>query len=298
MKFFTAFLTTILLASISVWGQNSVNINGNLSSCNLDTLLFFELDGVSLRPVAKIPLTKTESAIGFVLEINDLPKGFYLLGGGSQNNTRLMILGDEPEINITGQCKTFNKAPLPNSADNKLYEAAIKQSNEMSRKFNGMINQYRLARRDPVALKSVEERMAKLDQEKVDLLNSLKEKDDFIAKAIALRTYVSYQNNKETNQTEAEYFGKNFFQFVDFSDKAYNTMPLVHDNFRSYAQTLTRVGLLSKRQIGFADGWLDSIPDNSRAEKLALLGLIAGFRGQNEDAFVRYAGSLPHSISQ
>ena len=66
--------------------------------------------------------------------VKDIPEGFYLIGGGMPQNTRLLILGNEPQISIAGECKAFNKAKITNSGENRLYEDAVKKSDELARK--------------------------------------------------------------------------------------------------------------------------------------------------------------------
>ncbi|MCB0839237.1 MAG: TlpA family protein disulfide reductase [Bacteroidetes bacterium] len=200
-----------------------------------------------------------------------------------------MILGNEPQVSISGECKTFNKAKVNNSNENRLYEDAIRRSDDIARHFNSLIGQYRNVSRTPDLKESLDKRMADLDQQKIGLLDTLKEQSPLVAKAIALRTYLSYQHNKENDQSEADYFGTTFFQFVDFSDPVYERMPLVHDAFRSFALTIAQVGIPSKAQIEYTDHWLEQLPSQGRGKKLALIGLTNGFQGRNETAFVKYA---------
>ena len=156
-------------------------------------------------------------------------------------------------------------------------------------KFNSLIGQYRSVRKNQELKESLDKRMAELDRQKMTLLDTLKKQSQFVAKAIALRTYLSYQMNKKEGQSEADYFGTTFFQFVDFSDPVYERMPLLHDGFRTFALTIAQVGIPVQQQLEYTDHWLNQLPEKGRGKKLALIGLTTGFQGRNETAFVKYA---------
>ncbi|MDX2249870.1 MAG: TlpA disulfide reductase family protein [Bacteroidia bacterium] len=265
-----------------------VTLKGNLTNCDRDTLYFFEMDGISLRAVAAIPLAKQENTHVFEFSISQPPKGFYLFGGGSQQNTRWMILGDEPEILLRGECPSLSQAKIGNSPDNITYELALHSSGLLSQEFNTLISRYRQAMQLKQNLEGIESEMARLDKKRKNLLDSLSGIDAFVGKVVALRTYLSYQNNKEGYRDEADYFGRAYFQFADLSDPDYNRIPALHEGFISYASTLGAIGLSHENQLSYADMHLSAMGEGSRARKTALLGLVAGFRGKNEDALIHY----------
>ncbi|MEZ4773449.1 MAG: TlpA disulfide reductase family protein [Bacteroidia bacterium] len=272
----------------TVFLSAQVTIKGNLTNCDRDTLYFFEMDGISLRAVAAIPLAKQENIYAFQFALSEPPKGFYLFGGGAQQNTRWMILGDEPEIWMRGECPNLSQSLLGNSPDNATYEYAFRASGQLSQDFNRLIGRYRQAMQAKMELTNIEEDMASLDKKRKSLLDSITGVDPFVGKSIALRTYQSYQNNKEGYLDEADYFGRAFFQFCDLSDPDYNRIPGLHDAFQAYASTLGAIGLSHDKQVAYADSHLAAMENGSRARKTAIIGLVAGFRGKNEDALIYY----------
>ncbi|RMG31990.1 MAG: TlpA family protein disulfide reductase [Bacteroidetes bacterium] len=158
--------------------------------------------------------------------------------------------------------------------------------------FSQLVNQYRLAQRQGSDTGEILTAMARLDAAKVALLDSLKTANPFIAKTLALRTYLGYQSQPELAKiysSEAEYFAKAYFRFVDFSDPAYNHIPDIHQAFRTYTYTLTRLGLSSQSQLQYIQDILAQIPAGSKAHKMALLGATAGLKGNNDDAYVQLA---------
>ena len=278
--------------------QNNVQIRGSLGECATDTLLFFELDGVSLRPTAKIPLTETtEGNKAFQIEIANVAEGFYFIGQGKQNNTRMILLGDEPKIALQGSCPALNKARILQSSLNEALTSANKQSDQLAREFQQQIRLYQQARRNRGNLAEVEQNMSKIDARKLSLYDSLQLHQPFLSKVIALRTYLSFQNHGEGTKNESVYFAENYFRFVDLSDPAYNTMPQFHESVKVYAATLTNLNLNGKVQKAYFDKILAQIPNENRAYKAALLGGVSGFQGKNDYAFVGLAEQYVEEFS-
>lgn len=278
-----------LFLSSQAFGQ--INVQGKLSSCDRDTLAFFEMDGLSLRAVAKIPLTKQEEGFAFSFAINEIPKGFYLFGGGQQKNTRWMILGDEPVVTLVGECNTLSQAQIVNSPDNQLYDYAMNRANTLAQEFSREIGKYRSAlhSQSQVAIDKVEAEMKRTDAAKVALLDSVTGIDPFVGKALALKTYLSFQHHGEGYAEESEYLAKAYFQMADLSDGDYDRIPNIRDAFQAYATAVSSIGLSHEEQITYTNLHIDAIPEKSRARKTALLGLVAGFSKKNEDALIHYA---------
>ncbi|RMG70200.1 MAG: TlpA family protein disulfide reductase [Bacteroidetes bacterium] len=209
----------------------------------------------------------------------------------------MLILGSEPQVSLRGACPTLAQAQVLGSPVNAAYEAALKATGEWMNEHQRLIGLYRREiqmKKDPAPIAA---QMAALDATKLSLLDSLKARFPFVAKAIALRTYLSYQNHGSSELSEPDYFAQSYFRFADFSDPAYQRMPLVQDAFKQYASNLAQLGHSHEALLDYVQAWLDPMDLPSRAHKTALLGLIEGFRGQNEDAFAAmvrtYLASYP-----
>ncbi|GAB4428553.1 MAG: hypothetical protein OHK0039_47080 [Bacteroidia bacterium] len=288
----------LLLSSLAAHGQTQrVRITGQLTDCAQDTLYFFDLDGTSLRALAAIPLTRQEGQSVFDVSIDGVPKGFFLVGGGTQANTRLLIMGSEPQLSLRGTCPALGQAEVLGSPENTAYEAALQASGQYVKDHRNLINQYRVVQRNPQTLLTWQEQMQHLDAAKLALYDSLRRYYPFVAKAIALRTYLSFQGSSGGATDEAVFFAKNYFRYADFSDPDYHRIPLVQEAFQNYASNLAQVGLAHEAQVGYAIGHIDRMEAPSRAHKTALLGLIAGFEGQNEDAYALFAESYLDSYA-
>lgn len=283
----------LLLASLfigiscSVFAQNKVRISGTLDDCATDSLFFFELDGIGLRPTAVIPLSQQASDTKvFQIEIGNIAEGFYFLGQGKRENTRMILLGTEPAIHLQGSCPSLSKATILKSPKNTAVDEANKQANRYASEFQKQIRLYQQAQRSRGNLVEIERQMGVIDSKKLSLYDSLKLRHPFVSKLIALRTYLSYQNHGQGFKNESQYFARNYFRFVSLDDPAYNGIPQFHEAFKTYSNTLTRLNIGGKKQLDYFQTYLKQIPAGSRAYKAALLGGVAGFERRNDYAFV------------
>lgn len=285
--------TLLLLALIDLGAYaQSVEITGVLIDCKIDSVRLFELDGSQLRPLAAAPLELADGTYKFQLNLDQIPEGFYMLGGGNPQDTKTLIVGKESGLKLTGPCNTLNRAKVWDSPINKDYSTIMKRADGLQQAFSRQVNAYRSALRQGSDLAPVEAEMRKIDAQKLQLLDSLKAAQPFLAKALALRTYLSFQSENNDDgkyKNESEFFAKTYFRFVDFKDPAYNHMPEMHNAFRTYANSLTRVGLSNQAQQAFLNNILKQIPSNTSAHKLALIGSISGLKSGNNDAYVALA---------
>ncbi|MEM7375470.1 MAG: redoxin domain-containing protein [Bacteroidota bacterium] len=289
MKLLGIGISLLFWAGVPMFSQNNVRISGTLTDCPVDTLLFFELDGVGLRPTAKIPLTSNASSKVFQIEVGNLQEGFYFLGQGAQANTRMVLLSTEPAIHIQGSCPTLAKATILQSPLNKAVDEATRQANQYANQFQQQIRLYQQARRNRGNMAAIEKQMGQIDAQKLSLYDSLKIHHPYVGKLIGLRTYLSYQNHGQGYKNESIYFAKNYFRFTELGDPAYNSMPQFHEAIKTYSSTLVRVNLDGKEQLSYFQEILDKVPAGSRAHKAAILGGVAGFQGKNDYAFVGLA---------
>ncbi|MEL6842417.1 MAG: TlpA disulfide reductase family protein, partial [Bacteroidota bacterium] len=268
----------------------SIEIEGNLSQCQLDSMRLFVPEGTTLKPILSAPLTQNaQQQIQFRIQLESVPEGFYYLGGGNQNNTRLMLLGADPKLSVSGQCQNFRNARLEGSSRTEHYNRLKIQQQQQNQAFSKLLNRYRQNKDNPSQLSKVKAEMATLDAQKKQILDSLALYDPFLHKVFALQTYISYQNHGEGFASEGDYFARQFFQFADLADPAYDRIPHVYESFKSYASTLSRVGLMPDQQLQYCESVLEEIAPNTLTHRMAILGLSQGFLRANTAAFLRFA---------
>ena len=293
MKFFTiASVLFLALSWTSFQPTKTVTLTGELSNCSATTLTLYKHDGIQLISVQKIPVTVDEGGNKGVINARvNVENGFYFLGA-SDKNYKMLLLGNEKEVKIKGNCGQYKQMTF-DSPDNKAYDNAFIQINLLQKEYQGALNQYRAAANNPTLQKQLDTKLSEIDGKKLALLEQHKNSNPMLRKVIALQTYLSYQNNKTGNQTEADYFSNNYMKQVDLKDADYNNIPHTMDVFRQYAFTLTSIGLTNDQQKAIADAQLNKIPTGHKtARKSALSGIMLGFMDKNNTAFVHFANKF------
>ncbi len=267
-------------------------ISGTVTSCDADSIRIFKADGITLTPVAAFKVTYENGQGSFSGDFQVKEKGFYYIGPKGQGS-KLLILGEDESLTLYGNCSNFQLATVGNSKINSDYATVSRQIDGFTQQFNGLIQQYRKAMKSGQGLENVAQQMVKLDERKLALLDSVQTASPFIAKVVGLRTYLSYQYYQQSGEPqiysgEPEYFAKNFFTHTDLASPIFNQLPLLHEHFKGYATTLTRIGLSAQVQRDYVIAALDGIPDGSSAEKMAVLGATAGFQGQGVENYIHF----------
>ena len=271
--------------------DSAYQLRGTLTSCNLDSVRLFRLDGGILFPIATAPLQSEGGTFSFEFSDLDIPMGFYLLGGGESNNTRMLLLDQEESITLTGECKSLNTASIWNSPINSSYNKIIQRAIALQGQSNQQVNAYRVALQRQEGLDEAEAGIKAIDTQKLALLDSVQEAQPFLAKILALQTFTSFQHSTKGYESEITYFAKEFFQYADLSDPAYNLIPQLHDEFRRYAATLGRLGLISDTLKTYISSQLDRIPVNSAAHKAAFSGTVMGLKEVDIDVFSHFGNA-------
>ena len=279
--------------------QSDVLIEGVFTNCNWDSITLFVPDGTYLRPVQKLALRENDQQQKqFAAQLQNVEEGFFYVGGGQQNNTRLLVIGNDPQVQIFGQCQNLRNAPVRGSSRTDHYYQLKQLYQQHLQLFSTQLRNYRKHQQNPTMLEKVNAEIAALDAKKLALLDSLRQADPFLYKVFAIQTYISYQHNGQDFATEAEYFAKRFFNQADLSDPAYNKIPHVFETFKTYASTLARVGLMADQQIAYSDQQLAKIPQGTVAHRMATLGLAQGFLKANNTAFLHFGEQFMQSYAQ
>ncbi len=291
-------LVLILLSTtIFLFSSAFVNFSGekgevlltcNVNACNkVDSLYLFEFNGVNFKKAMAAP-TSDWQTYQFKMPATS-PRFYYL--GMDMNNAKPIILGTEEKVTLNGTCAQFQIAQLPDSDLNTKYEEVKMLINQHKNELSQQLRQLQAAnaQQNVEAANAAVRAMADLDQKRLGELDALKKTNPYLAKILALNTYLSYQNNGTGDMSEIEYFGQKYFQLVDWKDADYNHMPWVYESVKGYAQTLASVGLPDSNQKNFIDQLLNQIPANSRTYMLALGGVISGLESKKSPLIGNYA---------
>lgn len=278
MKSLIILLVTSALLSYSFilpTEKADVTLTCKVNSCEkINQLHLYEFNGVVFKKVTSAP-TEDFATYEFKMPATD-PRFYYV--GLDGNNVKPIILGTEKSVELGGDCKNFKNAYLANSQLNKEYQGLKALMERDKRQFGRYMqnmqsaersNNVQLANNAILGLK-------KLDDKRLNLIDSLKKVNPYLAKVAKLNTYLSYQNHGTGDQNEIEYFATKYFGLADWNDPDYNYMPWVFEGVSSWVQTIASVGLPAEAQQHYVDQLLQQIPEGSRTYKLALGGVISG----------------------
>ncbi len=262
---------------------DEITVTCTVNACG-GTLQLFEFDGAAFRPllVAKV---KSDSLYTFNVPKSE-PSFYYI--GNEPTKVKPIILGSEEEVVIKGQCGKSFELTIEESVINKEY---IKLKAHMSRLRNlhgKYAREFRSAKTNEDR-KAVAAKMRDLDDQKLDLLESLKEENPYFASIVAVNTYLSFQNNTKEYPNEIHYFAGEFFRFADLSDEHYNRSSWLFEALKGYAYTLTAAAMDKDRHMRHLEAVIDQIPEGSKARKLAMSGAIVILNQKNHPNFIPLA---------
>ncbi len=266
--------------------KNTRIVDCIITGCNAsEAVALYEYDGVGFK---KIKNSTTIGQDSFRIEIAKTasPK-FYYVGQESQQKMPV-ILGTEEGVTLNSNCKSMRNAKIANSPLNKGYNEVLKHLGVFNGEGRKLGQEFQRNQRDPSKLPATVAKMKALDQRKIKLLDSLKITQPFIAKVLALNTYLSFQNNTGVYKSEIDYFGEKYFQLADLKDADYANIPYLFESAKSYATTLSQQPIPKEILYGFLDGTLNQLDNNSRAYKYALGGMAIGLQSKNHPGFVLY----------
>lgn len=214
------------------------------------------------------------------------PRLLYV--GLPPNKVATVVVGPDPLLEVTGNCRYLQKATVEKSPTNAAYVEMKDKIQSFKRNNNVLMTKMVRAQTEEEKQAAIAE-LKVLDAERLELLDSLKQSKPFLGKIMALNTYLSYPNNQANYNNEVEYFGNEFFKFADLKDPAYAQLPTVFDAFNEYTRTLASVKLPKNITQQFLDASLALLGDNQGGKELALAGVVSGLERSKSSLFIPYA---------
>lgn len=279
---FSAFFAFILLANFLL-AQNTVTVRLEGQNCPTKMALH-TFDGTSFKPAVE-----AEADNGAY--VFNVPKGghhFYYVGANT-NSLKPILLGQEEEVILELGCAQ-NSLSFKNSVINRQYEELKKDFGVLAQENQQSVALFRRGLRDEKLKQEAIAMMAKTDEKRIAILDSLNTANPFLAKIASLNTYLSYYNYGTAQYSnEIDYFVNKYFQFVDWKDEAYHELPWVYEGFKSYATTLSKVYTQGEDFQKAVDPVFEGIAAESGAEMLALGGVLTVLRQAKHPSFAYYA---------
>lgn len=281
-KKISAILSFFLLSFVCAPAQ-SVTIKCMISECESAVSLyefngFYFEESIAGKRIA-------DNLFEITLPKEDIPRVYFI--GSSNKDVLPIIVGTENMVTVSGKCGKMRVAQIDNSLLNSNFESIKKEISRLRSETIKLTRQLRTIQ-DEEGKKAVFEQLDQLDQEKLNFLDSLEQKNPFFAKTVAINTYLSYPNNMGSYNNEIMYFADKYFAQANFKDEVYNYLPWLTDAVKAYTQTLARVGLDEGGQKIFLDRLLRRFPEGSKARQLALAGIVQTYQTEKGGNFIHF----------
>ncbi len=255
-------------------------LTANLTECEQAPVVY-TFNGIAFEPVGPMKPGKKEE---YEWEFStDQPDFFYL----KAEDRRMLpiILGGEAVVNIEGTCPRISSADI-HSELNEDYKTLKAELDKHRDEGNALQRQF--MRADEVTRDSLQALLTKVDAAKLNLLDSIRETNDYLAQIAAVNTYLSYINNKGEYRHEILYFANEFFGQADLADPAYNHMPWLYESFRSFTNTLLATRLAGDPLQQTLERNLSKVPEKTVAHRMALGGVVSVLREKRHDLYADF----------
>lgn len=261
--------------------EKEVKVICEVEGC-IATLKLYRFDGINFTPVQDGKKTET----GYEFSVPKSKPLFYYVGMNDQA-VRPVILGTEDEVLVQGKCNRMRSARVKSKL-NRAYDILKTELNGYNRSKQQYIRQLQKTR-DPEKIKSFKEKLKVIDDQQLDLLDSLQSANPYFAKVVGLNIFPSYENYGQNYTNGLDYFANEFFQFADFKEEVYGRLPWTYEAFKSYATTLSSVGLPNDKHQQLLEIALKKVPAGTDAYKLAIGGVMNALNQKNHANYAHFA---------
>ena len=290
MKIFSLLSFSFLLSFSNIVlandNEKQITVTLNITNCQGDSINIYKFDGIVFNRVTTIRSTSNDHIFKYTI-----PKGrqeFHFFGQGAQD-LRPLILGQEENVNIEGNCYALKSWVIKNSKVNIAYEASMRRLGELITDGEAAYRNYQSASGDPARKPAAEAELVGVDRRKAQFLDSLRKSNPFVAKIVASGTLYSYAiNGKSKYATEQEFFAKEYFSQIDFKDEEYSYLPTTFEMFKNYTNTIHAMSITPEQQYTYVENWLSKFPKNTKAYKLALGGIVTSLMQRNHINYITF----------
>ncbi len=275
-------------------GSERFRVVGEFPMCQMDSIYLYTMDGLEYKKLLSVPVERSGDKSVFKLSGYLPAQGFFLLGQAPNNLTSL-ILGDEDEIKITGNCmdlRTFAK--VENSAINDQFKTVAQQMSQLQQQVSMAEQRLRAqGAQNSAAVEEAQKTFNDIFNQQKAIIEDLKQTHPFLAKVFALNLYKQFDpnNNPQNYRSGLEHFAGELFTHADLQDPDYDYVISLSDNVRQYTQIVfnTNNPLDKKQAQRYLDALLDKMPKGSIAQKNALASALDVLERMRSGAFVDYA---------
>lgn len=283
-----------LTAVLSAQKAETITLRCRLDNCSVtDSVRVYRSEGLSQSYVASAMADKNGE---FVLQIPKTKAPQYYTVGMNleQKLLKLILLGTEKEVLLTGPCYDASQTTVKNSKVNADLVDAQGKMNALKVEMGKIMANYNRDFYTESLRVACEKQMLAVDKSKMALLDSLKKANPLAARVLALDTYTSFQNapKKAQFKSEIDYFASQYFQYANFSEAEYSDLPVVFNAFRDFTSVLTmrELGLTRPQIKQYLTDMMKTIPAKSKTSRYALSGAVSVFLQQQNPLIVDFGG--------
>lgn len=310
MSGFACRITGAVLALLAVFSLSSCSdsngytepfsVTGTIEGCRTDSVFVFVARGSRLDRLEGAAAAKVDDKDGAFSISGKLPRrGIYFVGT-AQENARMLILGGDEEVKITGSCDRLREAKVTNSKSNTRLEEAI----ALMQKFQARLQQAygpvadldMEARRnqkvpDEKALAEAEASFLAASKavaaDQIRAYDSLKKVDPLLAKIFSVTIYERYDPANPGKYTTAiEHFEGIAFRYADPSDPDFAFIPQFSQTVKTYAMTMYQAA--PDRAETAVNTLLGKAEKGSHSRRVMLISVIEALLQLQEPAVGTY----------
>lgn len=253
---------------------------------NTDSMTLYEYAGLAMRPVQRAGRRPDSS---FVFSIPHSKPHFYGVGF-SENGAARVIIGEEPEVTLWANATYLDKARTLNSPANRAYEIMRKRVDafKLEGETHRIAYQQAITDNNKQLQASVQTRFQQLEKSKTQYLDSLKKANPMLWRSASLMMTPNREAEKDPSAyTSQEMFlTKEYFRYANLTDRGYDDCPDVFTAFEAFAKIANDNGGDNIKQL--ADAQLAKIPAGSLCYRMALGGLVSGFKTAQSQFYPAY----------
>lgn len=252
---------------------------------NADSLTIYEYAGLTARPVMRAG-RRADSSFVFTLPRSN-PR--YYGVGMAENGLGRVILGEEPAVTLWANAQYMDKARTVNSPANKAYETMRRrvEAFRLESETHRNTNRQAVADNNVSLQKAISERFARLAATKTRYLDSLKTANPLVWRSATLLIAPDpeAEKNPKAYPSEIDFWSKEYFRYANLSDRGYDETPEIYEAFETYARIVAP--LADAKSL--AEAQLAKLPANSKAHRMALGGLVSGFKAAKNALYPVFA---------
>jgi peroxiredoxin len=242
-----------------------------------DSVYLYEDLGLAKRVVARAGKSGADSA--YVLTAPMGVARFYSVGANEQSTAKV-ILGEEKQVVMWGNTEFMHKARTVNSPANKAMETLQEQLSQFTTEAAQVRSQFN--RSSGTARTTMEANVTKFGQRKTHFLDSMKVANPLLWRVACLQLTPDFIGQEGP---EADFYAKNYFNFANLSDKAYEQIPDVYNAFNAFIAMQLQLGVQHEKAIKLAEEQLAKIPAASPTYRMALGGIISALKANNSPQY-------------